>query len=244
MDCEPSSLRSRTTPRMPTSGEFVEKLPRLPTVTPEQTRIPRSYRPRHDLRVLRVSAGTSPIEHKAGSEHDEHMDVIVEEIMGTYIGSYASPGLLLAAAASFFVLITGLGARIFELGQAARWAHREYNRGTLSPDTTAARSSHPRRRITVNMNRRSRPLYRDPSDKMIGGVCSVRAPIVHPLCVLNGFNGPGPQPPCRNGAPPRGGRSFTFPERRHLQEHWQTTPLSVTTLAASSHFAAAGLTPH
>jgi phage shock protein C len=24
----------------------------------------------------------------------------------------------------------------------------------------------------VNMNRRSRPLYRDPSDKMIGGVCS------------------------------------------------------------------------
>ena len=26
--------------------------------------------------------------------------------------------------------------------------------------------------MTVNMNRRSRPLYRDPSDKMIGGVCS------------------------------------------------------------------------
>ena len=26
--------------------------------------------------------------------------------------------------------------------------------------------------MIVNMNRRSRPLYRDPSDKMIGGVCS------------------------------------------------------------------------
>ena len=52
------------------------------------------------------------------------MDVIVEEIIGTYIGSYASPGLLLAAATSIVVLVTGLGARIGELVLATRWAHR------------------------------------------------------------------------------------------------------------------------
>ena len=132
------------------------------------------------------------------------MDVIVEEIIGTYIGPYTSPGLLLAAAASIVVLLSGLGARIVELGQAARWARRECNRGTFSPDPAADRSPHSTRRITVNMNRRSWPLYRDPSDKTIGGVCSERAPIIHPLCVLNGFSGPRPQSHRRNNAPPHG----------------------------------------
>ena len=39
-------------------------------------------------------------------------------------------------------------------------------------DVIVEEIAHWRQRMTVNMNRRSRPLYRDPSDKMIGGVCS------------------------------------------------------------------------
>ena len=40
------------------------------------------------------------------------------------------------------------------------------------PSAATDLSPHSKRRITVNMNRRNRPLYRDPNDKMIGGVCS------------------------------------------------------------------------
>ena len=149
-------------------------------------------RPRHNLRVLGVSAGTSPIEHKAGSEHDEDMDVVAEEIISTYMGQYASPGVLLAAAASIVVLLSGLGARIVELVQAARWAHQECNRETFSPDAAADRSPRSSRRTTANTSRGSRPLYGDPSDKMISGVCSVRAPTIRRRCVLNGSNGRGP----------------------------------------------------
>jgi hypothetical protein len=132
------------------------------------------------------------------------MDFIVEEIIGTYIGPYTSPLPFLAAAASIVVLLSGLGARIVELGQAARWAHRECNRRTFSPDPAPDRTPPSNRRITVNMNRRTWPLFRDPSDKTIGGVCSERASIIHPLCVLNGFNGPRPQPARRNNAPSHG----------------------------------------
>lgn len=52
------------------------------------------------------------------------MDAIVEEIITAYTGPYANPGLLLAAASTIVVLLTGLGARIVELVQAARWARR------------------------------------------------------------------------------------------------------------------------
>ena len=62
------------------------------------------------------------------------MDVIVEEIIGTYIGPHASPGLLLAAAASIVVLVTGLGAKLVELGQAVRWV-TDSATGRLSPLT-------------------------------------------------------------------------------------------------------------
>jgi hypothetical protein len=151
-----------------------------------------SYYPRHDLRVLRVSAGTSPIGNKSGSDHDEDMDIVVAEIISTYMGPYASPGLLLAAAAGIVVLLSGLGARIVELGQVARWAHQDSNRKTFSPAVAADRSPRSSRRTTANTNRGSRPIYGDPSDKMTSGVCSVRAPIIRPHCVLNGSNGRGP----------------------------------------------------
>ena len=62
------------------------------------------------------------------------MDVIGEEIIRTYIGPYASPGLLLAAAASVVVLVTGLGAKLIELGQAVRWVSDSAT-GRLSPRT-------------------------------------------------------------------------------------------------------------
>jgi hypothetical protein len=71
------------------------------------------------------------------------MDVIVEEIIGTYIGPYANPGLLLAAATSIVVLLTGLGAKIFELVLATRWAHESATRG-LSPLTPRLLARHTR----------------------------------------------------------------------------------------------------
>ncbi|MGI9605352.1 MAG: hypothetical protein ACR2P0_04355 [Acidimicrobiales bacterium] len=46
------------------------------------------------------------------------MDVIVEEIIHAYIVPYVSPSLLVAAAASIVVLLSGLAARIVELGQS------------------------------------------------------------------------------------------------------------------------------
>ena len=98
------------------------------------------------------------------------MEGLVEEIISADIGPYTSPGLLLTAAAGIVVLLTGLGARIIELGQAARWTHRGRNPGSFSPDAAADRSPHSRQRIAANMNRRSRTLYRGPSDKMIGVV--------------------------------------------------------------------------
>ncbi len=157
--------------------------------------------------------GTSPIGHESGSHHHEHMDVIVEEIVSAYIGPYASPGLVLAAAASIVVFLTGLGARIVELAQASRWARRGRNQGTVSPDVTADRSPHSRPRIAANMNRRSRPLHREPSDKIIGGVHSVKRPAIHPLCVLNGLR---QQPPNQRCTAERSspGPSLVFPGER------------------------------
>jgi hypothetical protein len=52
------------------------------------------------------------------------MDVIVKEIIATYTSPYLSPGLLLIAAASIAVLVSGLGARIIDLVLNTRWAHR------------------------------------------------------------------------------------------------------------------------
>lgn len=54
----------------------------------------------------------------AGGDHDGGMEFITEGVVGTYLSSLFSPGLLLTAAASVCVLITGLGAKLVEAAEA------------------------------------------------------------------------------------------------------------------------------
>lgn len=68
--------------------------------------------------VLRVTAGTSPMGADARSRHDGGMRSIAEEIISSYLAPFANPGLPLAAGVVVGVLVTGLGARIVELGEA------------------------------------------------------------------------------------------------------------------------------
>lgn len=63
------------------------------------------------------------------------MEAIVDEILGTYIGPYASPGLFLAGAVAFGVLLTGLAARIVELGQTITDGLADHGTSGLSPMT-------------------------------------------------------------------------------------------------------------
>ena len=67
--------------------------------------------------VLRVSTKTFPILPKAPAPHDEHMESFAEQVISTYISPLVTPGLLLAAAVSVVVLVTGLGAKLIEVGQ-------------------------------------------------------------------------------------------------------------------------------
>lgn len=46
------------------------------------------------------------------------MEFITEEILSTYVAPFWNPGLLLTASAAVGVLVTGLGARLVELGEA------------------------------------------------------------------------------------------------------------------------------
>ena len=54
----------------------------------------------------------------AGGDHDGGMEFITEGVVGSYLSSLFSPGLLLTAAASVCVLITGLGAKLVEAAEA------------------------------------------------------------------------------------------------------------------------------
>lgn len=151
MQSRPTEIETQTNARSQNRSDSIDRNPRSRAHPETTTRAlltrskPRTERsePRHDLRVLRVSAGTSPIGTKAGSDHDDDMEVIVEEIIRTYIGPYASPGLLLAAAVSIIVLVTGLGARIVELGQAVRLVI-DSAIGRLSPLTPRLIAGHAR----------------------------------------------------------------------------------------------------
>lgn len=102
-----------------------------------------------------MSPGTYPMEAGPQRAHHEDMDGVAEEFISTYIGQILNPGYFVAAAAGVGLLMTGLGARIVEFGQAVtygltdRRARTRLNATDRSRRKNSLLTTRPRRRMVA-----------------------------------------------------------------------------------------------